>query len=84
MSDVHEENTTLVIRKDFDELRSRITIIDNKSKTEKWIRAQMQERIASVEAFKGQIISLQGAIETKTEELTELQRRLAALETMTD
>lgn len=80
MGDIVESTSALIVRDELEGLRAKIAIRDTVSKTRKWIQAQIQERVASIESFKGQILNLEGMIEVKTEELSELQRRLAALE----
>lgn len=80
MGDRMENDNALIVRPEFEDLRSRIAVPDTKSKTRKWLQMQIQERRGAIESFKGQIAALEGMIEHKAEELEELERRLKLLE----
>lgn len=84
MPDLIERQSLVIERDDLRSLRTTVMVKDSISKTEKWLRAQIHERIAAIESFKGQIHNLNGMIEVKSEELEELNRRLAALSQITE
>lgn len=81
MSDITiSSSTEIAANKEYEKLRKRIIIPDSKSKTRKWLTAQIQERISRIEAYKGQIANLEGMIEGTEDELKELKSRADRLE----
>lgn len=85
MADMPADSTNLIVlRSDLEPLRDRIQIKDTVSKTSKYLSAQIHERTASIEAFKGQIKNLEAMIEQKTEELEVLHERVALLRQIKD
>jgi flagellar motility protein MotE (MotC chaperone) len=84
MADIQEGTSSLVVRPELEDLRSKIQIKDSVSKTRKLLEAQIHEKKSNIESFKGQMKHLDGMIEIKSEELEVLERRLATLETLKD
>jgi predicted RNase H-like nuclease (RuvC/YqgF family) len=82
MADLRPTTQSLVSSAEYADLRAPVVITDTKSKTEAWLKAQIHERISSIEAFKGQVAHLQGMLEIKEDELEELRARLAKLNLM--
>lgn len=70
------DTPALVSTDQYSKLRSRVQIIDSKSKTLKWLEAQIHERVSAIAAYRGQIANLEGMLEIKQEELDEFQARL--------
>ena len=84
MADLRASSTEIVPIKQYEDLRRKVTVPDSKSKTRKWLISQIQERIAKIEAFKGQKASIDGMMEVAEDELKELQGRLTKLEQLND
>ncbi len=81
MGDARPSGTTEIVPNEhYEQLRQRVIIPDTKSKTRKWLTAQIQERLSKLESYKGQIASLEGMIEVAEDELKELRSRADRLE----
>lgn len=80
MADSNTNSTEIVPIKDYADLRLRVSVPDSKTKTLKWLTAQIHERKSRIEAYKGQMANLEGALEVCEDELAELQDRLRKLE----
>lgn len=79
-----DSSSALVVREDLEKLRSKIVVKDTILRTRKKLEADILERKASINSWNGQIKTLEGMIDLKTEELKILEERLAQLQGLKD